>query len=288
VAQRIGIAVDSTADFPAGMTDQLQLEVIPVHIFVDGEDYLHGVSISNQEVIDQLKREREIKTAPPFPGEYSAFYEKLASRYDRIFSFHVSAELSNCYKSAVNSLRILPEETVEKIAIIDTRNATIGQALIVKKAVELIRKQGRIDTLEAFLAPYLKNTFMYFSVDNLYWLKRAGKTGLFSSFLGNVLDIKPIIGLENGRLLPLTKARGKVSVIDNLVEYGREAHELARGRHEIWIAHADAVDTAMFLQEELSSRLGIDSDKIEIVDIGPTISAHTGPGCLCLAVLPEP
>jgi fatty acid-binding protein DegV len=79
-----------------------------------------------------------------------------------------------------------------------------------------------------------------------------------------------------------------VSVIDNLVEYGREAHELARGRYEIWIAHADAVDTALFLQEELSSRLGIDSEKIEIVDIGPTISAHTGPGCLCLAVLPEP
>jgi DegV family protein with EDD domain len=288
VAQSIGIAVDSTADFPTGLAQQLQLHVIPVHIFVDGADYLHGVSISNQEAIEHLKADREVKTAPPFPGEYSEFYETLASQYDHILSFHVSAELSNCYKSALNSLRILPEETVEKITIIDTRNATVGQALIVKKAVELMRAHGRIDTLEALLAPYLKNTFMYFSVDNLYWLKRAGKTGLFASLLGNVFDIKPIIGLENGRLVPLAKARGKVSVIDNLVEYGRQADQLCRGDHEIWVAHADAMDAAIFLQQELAEKVGIDPEKIEIVGIGPTISAHTGPGCLCLAVLPNP
>jgi DegV family protein with EDD domain len=288
MAQKIGIAVDSTADFPSGMAEQLQLHVIPVHIFVDGEDFLHGVTISNQEVIDQLKHERDVRTAPPFPGEYSEFYEELSTQYDQIVSFHVSTELSNCYKSAKNSLRILAEETAGKIKIIDTRNASIGQALIVKKAVELIRRQEGLDTLEALLTPYLKNAFMYFSVDNLYWLKRAGKTGLFSSFLGNVLDIKPIIGLENGRLVPLSKVRGKVSAIDNLVELGREAHQLCRGDHETWIAHVDAMDTAIFLQEELAAQLGLNSEKIEIVDIGPTISAHTGPGSICLAVLPGP
>ncbi len=90
---------DSTADFPEGMIKKLNINLIPIHILVDGKDYLHGVDISNEEVIEYMKEEREVKTFPPLPSEYSDFYEKMANRYDHIISFHVSSDLSNNSRS---------------------------------------------------------------------------------------------------------------------------------------------------------------------------------------------
>jgi DegV family protein with EDD domain len=286
MAQNIGFVVDSAVDLPLGMAEQLDLHIVPVHITVDGRDYLHGVTISDQEIIAHLRREREVKTAPPFPSEFGDLYERIGRRYDRILSFHVSSELSNCYNSAKNSLRILYEDIAEKVNIIDTKNVSIGQGLIVKRAVELVNDRGDLNNLEAMLAPYVRNAFLYFSVENLYWLRRAGKTGVLSSLFGKALDIKPVIGLEDGRLVPVSRSRGKKSAIDDLVRLAREAYQIYQGRHETWIAHADAFGSALYLQEALSSQLHIDAEEIQIVDIGPTISAHTGPGCVCLAMIP--
>ena len=287
MAQRIGIVVDSTADFPIEVAEDLQIHIVPVHIFIDGKDYLHGDTISNQQVIDSLHHHKEVKTAPPFPAEYSDLYTRIGHRYDTILSFHVSSELSDCYSSAKNSVRILYDDIAQKIEMVDTQNVTIGQGLIVKKAVEIIRKSGGVDELFASLDYYITNAVLYFTVDNLYWLKRSGKANFLSSFIGSLLEIKPIIGLENGQLVPIAKHRGRQTAIDGLVEQGRQAIDLFQGQCEIWIAHADALDEAYYIQEELAYRTGFFKDTIPIVEVGPTISAHTGPGSLCLAMIPK-
>ena len=124
MAQRIGIVVDSTADFPIEVAEDLQIHIVPVHIFIDGKDYLHGDTISNQQVIDSLHQHKEVKTAPPFPAEYSDLYTRIGHRYDTILSFHVSSELSDCYSSAKNSVRILYDDIAQKIEMVDTQNVT--------------------------------------------------------------------------------------------------------------------------------------------------------------------
>jgi DegV family protein with EDD domain len=289
MAQKVGFVVDSTADFPIGMAKGLKLHLIPIHIFVEGNEYLHGVTISNKEVIDHMKNKIEVKTAPPVPSEYSDVYERLIvdEKYDKIISFHVSDDLSNCYKSAKNSLNLLDDQISKNIKIIDTKNATVGQALIVKKAVEIANKYYIFDTLEDNISKYIKHCTMLFTVDSLYWLKRAGKTNIFSAFIGSSLDIKPIVGLKDGELFQQEKHIGIKTAIEEMANIAAKSLEKHKKISNIWIAHADATGNAIYLQEKLNEMIKSPIDDFQIVDMGPTISAHTGPGAVCMAAMPD-
>ena len=289
MTEKIGFVVDSTADFPMGMAKSLGLHIIPIHIFIEGIDYLHGVTINNREVIDHMKNKSELKTAPPVPSEYSDFFEKLfkEEKYDKIISFHVSDSLSNCYKSAKNSLHLLDDRISEKIKIIDTKNATVGQALIVKKAVEIAKTYFIFDTLKQNIDKYINHCTMLFTVDNLYWLKRAGKANIFSAFIGSSLDIKPIVGIQDGKLFQNEKRIGIKSAIEEMATIAAKSLEKYEGVRNVWIAHADAMDYALYLQDKVKEAMTNDVEDFQIVDIGPTISAHTGPGAVCLAAMPD-
>jgi len=121
--------VDSTADFPSGMTEALGLHIVPIHISVDGQDHRHGVDILNQQILSAMREGRDVVTSPPIPSEYTDIFENLLARYDRLISLHVSRQLSKCFISAQSAIRLFYEETAARIKAVDTRTCTIGQAL---------------------------------------------------------------------------------------------------------------------------------------------------------------
>jgi DegV family protein with EDD domain len=289
MAVNIGLVVDSTADFPSGMTGSLGLHVIPIHIVVDSKDYLHGIDISNQEVLDHLAEKSAVKTAPPVPTEYADLYERLfeKGKYDRIVSFHVSNELSNCYKSAKNALNLLSDDIQRHIKIIDTRNATIGQALVVKRAVEIIRDTVIFDNLADYIKIYMDHCVMLFTVDNLYWLKRSGKANLFSAFIGGSLDMKPIVGLKDGKLHRQKVRRGIKAALEEMALMTADLLGGYNRIQNIWIGHADAMDHARYLETKIREEVSAEIEDIQIIEMGPTISAHTGPGAVCLSAMPD-
>ena len=126
---------------------------------------------------------------------------------------------------------------------------------------------------------------LLFTVENLYWLKRAGKLNIFSSLLGNFLNVKPVIGLKSGKLVPLGKHKGRESALEEMIKLALEGYVKFGLRQDIWIAHADALEDAVRIQDVL---MGISADmrsNIRVIEIGPTIAAHTGPGCLCLGMV---
>jgi len=282
---KIGIITDSTADFPAHILDELDITVIPIHIFIDGEDFLHGVTISNKEVLQALTDGHEVKTAPPFPSEYSDCYEKMAQSCDHIFSFHVSSELSNCYQSAVNSVKILFDDVAEKISIVDTRNVTVGQALIVKKAAKLRQQGAAPQEFLQQLKPYMQGSLLLFTVENLYWLKRAGKLNFFSSLMGSFLDVKPIIALEKGKLVPVARHKGRQQAINGMIKRARAEYDRYGMRQDIWVAHAESEREARVVQSAMQSFSADMQSEVRVVEVGPTIAAHTGPGSICLAMM---
>jgi DegV family protein with EDD domain len=209
MAGKIGIITDSTADLPNELAKKMGINIVPIHIFVNGKDYLHGKDIENQEIVEYLRQHADIKTAPPFPGEYSQVYEAAAEKYDKIYSFHVSTELSNCYTCARNSLDMLPKSVTEKVTLINSKNVSIGQGLIVKKAAEITRAVGHSPRIDAYIEKLIQDCAMFLLVDNVYWLKRAGKLNMFSSFFGKMLDIKQMSALMMARLYQLRKPRAK-------------------------------------------------------------------------------
>ncbi|MDJ0874646.1 MAG: DegV family protein [Desulfobacterales bacterium] len=283
---RIGIVVDSTADFPAGLVAQWDFHIVPIHIAIDGQDFLHGVNLNNDDVIDAMEAERDVKTAPPIPSEYADLFEALLKKYDYLLTLHVSSELSHCYTAAQQALQIMFEDESNRIHSVDTRTCTTGQALVAMRAAELIRGGAEFSQLSEELAFFIDNSKLYFTVDNLYWLKRAGKLNFFSSLMGGMLDVKPLVGLNKGALAPLSKHRGVDAALEAMADHVHEDYRLYRGDCDIWIAHAAARDKAEALSAHLEEKIPAALDRIRLAEVGPTITAHAGPGCICVSIVP--
>ncbi len=282
----IGIVVDSTADFPPGLVEQWGFHIVPIHIAIDGADFLHGVNLDNDDVIEAMASDRDIKTTPPIPSEYADLFEALLKNYDYLLALHVSSELSNCYTAAQRALQIMFEDDSARIISVDTRTCTTGQALVAMRAAELVRKGAEFSQLAKELAFFIVNGKLYFTVDNLYWLKRAGKLNFISSLLGGMLDVKPVVGLNRGTLAPLSKHRGFDTALEAIADRVHEDYRLFRGDCDIWIAHAAARDKAEALSIHLEDRIPAALDRIRLAEVGPTITAHAGPGCICASIIP--
>ncbi len=282
----IGVVVDSTADFPAGRIEKLGLHIVPIHIAIDDQDFLHGVNLTNEEVVAAMQEEREVRTAPPIPSEYADLFEALLKQYERLLCLHVSSELSHCYTAAQRALQIMFEDEARRVRCVDTRTCTAGQALVAQRAAELIGNGATFEQLPEDLAFFIDNSRLYFTVDNLYWLKRAGKLNFFSSLMGGMLDVKPVVGLKKGLLAPLSKHRGIDSALAAMADLVHEDYRLFRGDCDIWIAHAEARDKAETLSTHLEDRIPAALDRIQLAEVGPTITAHAGPGCICVSIVP--
>ncbi len=287
MAERIGLICDSTADFPAGLEKELGLHILPVHIKVDGQDFLHGQTISNREVIEALKQKRDVYTEPFYPHECADVFENLLDRYDRLVSFHLSTELSGNYNSALAALNLMFEDEARRIKVMDLRGVSVSLGLVVKKAVELLRADPSLDTLEARLQPYLRDLFMGFTVEDLVWLKKGGRVSAFAAFVGGMLDIKPIIRLENAKLIPKDRLRGKKPALKRLVDMAENQYRRLDGNCDIWVAYADNLEEAMTTREHLANRLSQPANGIPLAEVGATISVHTGPGAVCIAMSPK-
>lgn len=287
MAKRVGIVVDSPADFPVGMIEKYGIHIIPVHIFVNGVDHLHGINITNSEVLEHMKNGCDVYTTPFFPSECADFYEKLLPRYENIVSFHLSTHLSENFRSAKSSLNLLYGNDAERIHVIDLKSVSISQGMMVKRAMELIKNDCDLSMLETYLKPYMQSVRMWFTVDDLIWLKKGGRVSSFAAFFGGVLDIKPIIGLEGAKLIPLEKHRGKKPAMKRLVELAAEANEKYKGACDFCVAFSDNLDEVLLTREKLANRIGKKVEEINVVQVGATISVHSGPGSLCLAMVPK-
>jgi fatty acid kinase fatty acid binding subunit len=286
VTEKIGFVCDSTADFPEGMADRLGLHILPVHIFVDGTDHLHGVTIDNQTVIENLKKQRDVFTKPFFPVECADFFENMLETYDTVVSFHLSTHMSGNFQSATNALNLMYEEDAERVKVMDLGGVSISLALLVKRAVELLGRDPNTHTLEKRMAPFMNDVFMGFTVENLIWLKKGGRVSSFAAFVGRMLDIKPVINLQDARLIPTEKHRGKKPALKRLVEMAEEQNERFNGNCDVWLAHAQCPEEVAFTREKIAVRLGKPARQIHVVETGATISVHTGPGSICVAMLP--
>lgn len=287
MSERIGIVVDSTIDLPNGLAKALDLNIVPIHILINGKDYLHGKDVVNQEIVEYLRQNASIKTSPPFPGEYAEAFESIDKKYDKIYSFHVSSALSHCYTCAENSLGMLSASLAKKITFIDTKNVSIGQGLLVNKIARASKIIKDPEKFENYMTILINECVIAFAVDNVYWLKRAGKLNMFSTFFGKMLDVKPIIGLENGKLIAIEKTKGKELAMDGLIRIACKAVERHKWSSEVWVAHSDALIVAKQVRDKLAGLLHIEKKQVAVVEIGPTMTAHTGPGCISVAVLPK-
>ena len=285
--ESLGFICDSSADFPPGLVEELGVHVLPVHILVDNKDYLHGHTINNNEVIKALKNKREVYTKPFFPHECQEILRQLLKRYEEVIFLHVSSHLSDIYKSARMGLNLLSDEEKEKIHLIDLKTASIHMGQSVKKAIQYMRSSSgqSLNDLKSKLSSDRRNSFMGFTVDSLYWLRKGGRISALQSLVGGILNIKPTIVLENDRLQPKERHSGKKPALKNLVEMSAEVSRRLSNNCDIWLGYTDNLDEVMFTREKLATIIDRKVENMKLIQIGATISAHTGPGCVGISIM---
>jgi len=275
-SENTAIVLDSTADFPEGPERFPNWRIVPLYVNIGGESYRDYVDLPPAELYRRLEAGESATTSQPTPGDFVAVYEELAPRYERIYSLQLSSTLSGTFASAQTAAASVGEA----VRVVDTRTASAAIAML-GLAVQRRLEQGTTDEAVGMLVErYLETHGLLFTVDTLDYLARGGRIGRGAAFAGSLLSVKPILGLENGEVVPLKRVRGSAKALEELGSL-LAASTTDTPSLRIGLAHAVAPDRLAALESIV--RAERPQAVIEVVTgLGAVIGAHAGPGTLGL------
>ena len=276
------IMTDSCCDLTDQMARDLELEVLPLTMHMDGQDYpndLAGTAISNQEFYKRIRAGKLATTSAVNVGQFQDAMRRVLESGRDIVCVCFSSALSTTYQSAVIAAEDLRAEFPEaEIHVVDSLSASLGQGLLLYLAVE----QKRKGLTAAELAKWVENNRLtvchWFTVDDLNFLKRGGRVSATTALLGTMLSIKPIMHTsDEGKLVPVSKARGRKAAIAALLDK-IEALGIHPEKQTMFICHADCEEDAKAVAQTIQDRFG--THTVHINYIGPVIGSHTGPNTM--------
>ena len=278
------LMTDSCCDLTDYMARELELEVLPLTMHMDGQDYpndLAGSAISNEEFYKRIRAGKLATTSAVNVGQFQDAMRKILESGRDIVCVSFSSALSTTYQSAViaaNDLR--PEFPEAEIHVVDSLSASLGQGLLLYLAAQ----QKKAGLTAAELAKWVEDNRLsichWFTVDDLNHLKRGGRISAATALFGTMLSIKPVMHVDDGgHLTPVSKARGrKASLLALVDQMEKNAVDPAHG--PVFISHGDCEGDALLVADEIVRRFG--NNDIHLNYVGPVIGNHAGPGTVAL------
>jgi DegV family protein with EDD domain len=280
----IAIVTDSTAYLPASVVDAHGIHVVPLHVIIGGTEFSEGVDVSTAEVAAALRSFKPVSTSRPSPQALLDAYEKAAADgADGIVSVHISADMS----STVESAHLAAQHSPVPVHVVDSRSLGMAMGYAVVSAAERAADGASLEDVAAHALSRCEAATVVFYVDTLEHLRRGGRIGSASAFLGSALAIKPILGLVDGSIRPLEKVRTSTRALSRLEELAATAALAPDVEHGVDIAvhHLDSQARAEALATQLAQR--VPGASIEVVELGAVVGAHVGPGTIAVAVVPR-
>lgn len=249
----------------------------------DGEDKEYSNDdMSVTQFYDKMRAGGVAKTAAVTPDAFAKMFEEEALQQGKdVLYIGFSSGLSTTYNSGrIAALELKEKYPEAKIITVDTLAASAGEGLMLYLTVEQKKKGATIEEAEAFVRDLIGRMGIWFTVDDLVYLKRGGRVSPTAAFVGNLLGIKPVLYMDNeGHLIPVSKVRGRrTSIVAMADKYTEKAVDKSGGT--VFISHGDCLAEAQSLADILKERHGVEV-KI-ITDVGPVIGAHSGPGTIAL------
>lgn len=280
------IATDSTADLPVEYLKEQEIPVMNLTYTIEGKSYGHGEELDPKDFYSKMREGNIPQTSQVNPDEASEILNELLKTNKNILYLAFSSGLSGTY----NSVRLAAEEIMEEdseanIVVVDTLCASLGEGLIVYLACKLREEGKSIEETAKWIEDNKLNLVHLFTVDDLNHLYRGGRVKKSAAVIGTVLNIKPVLHVDNeGHLIALKKIRGRKNSLLTLVDDMGEHMGSFKDKNTIFfISHGDCLEDANFVRDEIISRYGIQDSMINV--IGPTIGAHAGPGTVALFFL---
>jgi DegV family protein with EDD domain len=274
---KVAVVTDSTADLFADMAEERGITVVPLAVMLDGKSYLDGVEITPQQFYERLAAsEGMATTSQPSPGQFATVYEKLLGSHDEVISLHISSQLSGTCDAARQAAEMTAPE---RIHVVDTRMVSMPLALLVLAASAMARSGEAAGAILQRLEPIQSGMRVYFMVGTLEYLRRGGRIGRASALLGSVLQVKPVLTIQDGQVAPLERVRTQERALARVIELARRDDRPVCAL----IGHADAAGAA----ERLAHALEPVSESLIVAPLGPVVGAHAGPGTVGVGCYPS-
>ncbi len=282
----VKIIADSASDLTKEIYEKYDIDMAPLTVQLDDKNYEDGVTIDSKTVYDALREGKAPKTAQVSPKIFKELFEKYAKENREVLYLAFSSELSGTYQAA----KLMEQEVKEEypnfqLTVLDTKCASLGYGLVVIRAAELAKSDATLDEVIEISKYHTEHMEHIFTVDDLEYLYRGGRVSKTAAFVGTLLKVKPLLHVEDGKLIPLEKIRGSKKVVKRMVDV-MEERGIDFKNQPIGISHADAEDKAELLADLIRERFG--TEEIRIHMIGSSIGAHVGPGTLALFFLNRP
>jgi DegV family protein with EDD domain len=273
-AENTAVVLDSTADLPEAPERYPNFRVVPLYVRFGQESFKDYVEITPERFYERLQTEAELPTtSQPTPGDFLATFEELAPRYERIIALTISSTLSGTYGSAQAAAEMLGGD---KVRVIDSGTVSASLGLLAIGVQHRLERGTTDEEIDAFVDYYQREHHLLFTVNTLEYLAKGGRIGRAAAFAGNLLNVKPILAIRDGEVIPLKKVRGNHKAFaefrEQFVSTTTDAPNLKVG-----IAHAAAPERLQALRELVEHERP--HAQIEIATtLGAVVGTHAGPG----------
>jgi DegV family protein with EDD domain len=282
-AETTGLVYDSTAELPDGVAGGVASRMVPMLVQFGSETFRDHVDQTSEELYARLAASPIAPTtsqAPP--AAFAAAYEELLATHDHVISLHLSGKLSGTVQSA----RLGAEAFGDRVTVIDTGTVSVLLGLAVIGVAELLARGTDDDEVGAYLARHAAEGRLFVGLETLEHLQRGGRIGKAQALVGQLLSVRPILTVQDGEILPLTRVRGTGKVVGAIVEQ-LELGFAGRTDIRLLVGHGAAPEGAERLVEAIAAARP-DLAPARVVTIGAAVGAHAGPGAIGVAVSPLP
>jgi DegV family protein with EDD domain len=282
----VAVVTDTTAYLQADLVDRLGIQLVSLYVnFGAGRTERESDITDYHAFFEELRSAEDLPTtSQPSVGDFASAYEPLLADGRDVVSIHISATLSGTLGSARQAAEQLEREGKggERVRVIDSESGAAGLGMLVLVCAAAAKAGLDLDAIEARIDEARPEAKIWFAVNTLEFLKRGGRIGAASAWIGSTLRVKPILTMEGGDLRPVERVRTSSRAFERLVDYARQRHE--SGADGWVVQHISAPDQAAELTDRCREVFGC--DPLIIGEIGPVLSVHLGPGLLGVGSIP--
>ena len=273
----VKVVTDSSADLPAQLVQELGITVVPLYVRFGEEVYRDRVDISEDEFYQRLSHDPiHPSTIQPTPQDFADVYQRLSPEADGIVSIHISAKLSGTCNSALQG-----KEMIEKgcpIEVVDSQTLTMALGMISVMAAKSANMGKGLEEVVAEVRQAIPATHLLGLLDTLKYVLLGGRIGKAQALIGSILNVKPLLSLQDGETVPAGRARTRSKGIDRLFDFVQSASNI----QDLAIVYNTTPDEAQALAERIGTIFT--KEQIKLARIGPMLGVHMGPGALIVAL----
>jgi DegV family protein with EDD domain len=285
MGKNVAILTDSTASIPEPLLEELNIRTVAYYIHRGQEVLRDLVTIQRDEFLNWLMTAKVLPTtASPGPGDYFEAYEKLSKEgYNEIVSIHMTSKGSGAYQAAMLAQSMMQEQNPDvHVEVIDTRNVSLCQGWMAIEAARAALLGLKLEEVADKVKSMIPVTHMIQTADTLKYLYMGGRIGRAKQMVGTLLNIKPLIGMEDGEIVPEGMARSRGQAYQAMVDKVEET--VGKSRIKIAYVHAGARQEVEKLRKAVETRLN--TVESLIAELSPALAVHTGPGTAGLCYFP--